>query len=62
VVLNHVFDGLALLQRFNINDGKVTYQNRFIQSDARKSVVEENRLKFAEFATPADKAGNIFQR
>ncbi|KAG5674247.1 hypothetical protein PVAND_004227 [Polypedilum vanderplanki] len=62
VMFNHVFDGMALLHRFNIVDGKVTYQNRFVKSNAYEAVKKENRIVFGEFGTAPDPVGNIFQR
>lgn len=62
VVFNHIFDGLALLHRFNISDGKVTYQNRFVKSEAYDAVVNQNRIAFSELGTKSDPVGNIFQR
>jgi beta,beta-carotene 9',10'-dioxygenase len=35
--LRHWFDGLAMLHRFGIADGRVSYANRFLESDAYKS-------------------------
>jgi carotenoid isomerooxygenase len=62
VMFNHVFDGMAVLHRFNIQNGKVTYQHRFIKSKAYDSVVEENRITYSEFATNSDPLGSTFQR
>ncbi|KAF8770471.1 Carotenoid isomerooxygenase like protein [Argiope bruennichi] len=48
---NHVFDGLALMHKFSFNDGHVTYQNRFLRSDAYKTNMKHNRIVVNEFAT-----------
>jgi len=32
--VDHWFDGLAMLHRFTFDDGRVTYRNRFLRSDA----------------------------
>ncbi|MFZ1128204.1 carotenoid oxygenase family protein [Methanoregula sp.] len=32
-IMNHWFDGYALLHRFRIHDGGVTYRNRFLESE-----------------------------
>ena len=61
---NHLFDASALLHRFNINGGKVTYQCRFVQSDTYKKNQAANRIVVEEFATkPApDPCQSIFSR
>lgn len=60
VMLNHVFDGMALLHRFNIVNGKVTYQCRFVKSEAHERVKADNRLAFGEFGTAITET--FFQR
>ncbi|KAF5292373.1 hypothetical protein FQA39_LY03407 [Lamprigera yunnana] len=47
----HVFDGMALLQRFRIENGKITFQSRFLQSDAYKDNIQANRIVFTDFGT-----------
>ncbi|XP_055953298.1 beta,beta-carotene 15,15'-dioxygenase-like [Argiope bruennichi] len=61
---NHVFDGLALMHKFSFNDGHVTYQNRFLRSDAYKTNMKHNRIVVNEFATAGipDPCKTIFQR
>ncbi len=49
--LNHLFDGLALLQKFNISSEKITYQNKFVRSEANVKGNESNRVIFEEFGT-----------
>lgn len=50
--LNHLFDGMALLQKFTISsNGKVTYQNKFVRSEAYTKGLESNRVIFGEFGT-----------
>ncbi len=50
--LNHVYDGMAVLQKFNIMpSGKVTYQNKIIKSEAYTRGNKENRIIFAEYGT-----------
>ncbi len=46
----HWFDGLAMLHRFSFQQGKVSYANRFLRSNAYKTALEENRLTFPMFA------------
>ncbi|XP_054716911.1 carotenoid-cleaving dioxygenase, mitochondrial-like [Uloborus diversus] len=61
---NHLFDGMALLHRFAFSDGKVTYQNRFLRSDAYKKNMKHNRIVQTEFGTKGipDPCKTIFQR
>ncbi|XP_070533065.1 beta,beta-carotene 15,15'-dioxygenase-like [Ptychodera flava] len=61
---NHLFDGLSLLHRFNIKDGQVTYQNRFLRSDHYTKNMKANRIVCTEFGTVGhpDPCHNIFQR
>ncbi|XP_070499714.1 carotenoid isomerooxygenase-like [Chironomus tepperi] len=62
VSLNHVFDGMALLHRFHIDNGNVTYQCRFIKSEAYEKVKSENRLAFNEFGTTTISNGSFIQK
>ncbi|XP_052760427.1 retinal Mueller cells isomerohydrolase-like isoform X2 [Mya arenaria] len=61
---NHLFDPLAMLQRFHIEDGEVTYQCRYLQSDAYKANIAANRIVVAGLGTSAvpDPCKNVFQR
>ncbi|XP_077994872.1 beta,beta-carotene 15,15'-dioxygenase-like [Glandiceps talaboti] len=61
---NHVFDGMSLLHRFDIKDGKITYQSRFLRSDVYKKNMAANRIVCTEFGTLAhpDPCKNIFKR
>ncbi|KAI7812931.1 carotenoid-cleaving dioxygenase, mitochondrial isoform X1 [Triplophysa rosa] len=61
---NHWFDGMALLHRFQIEGGQVTYRSRFLRSDSYKQNSERNRIMVSEFGTLAlpDPCKNIFQR
>ncbi|XP_054716460.1 carotenoid-cleaving dioxygenase, mitochondrial-like [Uloborus diversus] len=61
---NHVFDGLALMHRFEFQDGQVKYQSRFLRSDAYKRNMKANRIVTSEFGTRAvpDPCKTIFQR
>ncbi|XP_071945674.1 beta,beta-carotene 15,15'-dioxygenase-like [Antedon mediterranea] len=60
----HWFDGLSLLHRFNLNNGKVTYQSRFLQSEAYKRAMKYKRIVMTEFGTLGipDPCKNIFER
>lgn len=61
---NHLFDAAALLHRFNIADGKVTYQCRFLKSDTYKKNLAANRIVVTEFGTSSvpDPCQSIFER
>jgi carotenoid cleavage dioxygenase-like enzyme len=58
--LNHWFDGFGMLHKFSFIDGKVSYMNRFIQSDAYKQAKENGKISYREFAT--DPCRSIFSR
>ncbi|XP_055954944.1 beta,beta-carotene 15,15'-dioxygenase-like [Patella vulgata] len=49
----HWFDGMAIIQRFDIKNGKVNYQRKFLESEAYKANITANRIVFAEFGTRA---------
>ena len=61
---NHIFDAASLLHRFNIADGNVTYQCRFLKSDTYKKNHAANRIVVSEFATTAtlDPCQSIFSK
>lgn len=61
---NHLFDSAALLHRFNIENGNVTYQCRFLKSEAFKKNLAANRIVTTEFGTVAlaDPCQSIFQK
>jgi carotenoid isomerooxygenase len=65
MTFNHLFDAAALLHRFNIVDGRVTYQCRFLMSDSYKRNLAANRIVVSEFGTVAtapDPCQSIFER
>jgi carotenoid cleavage dioxygenase-like enzyme len=47
----HWFDGLAMLHRFEIRDGAVSYANRFLRSPAFLEAERTGRIACSEFAT-----------
>ena len=61
---NHLFDSSAMLHRFAIANGDVTYQCRFVQTDVYKKNTAAQRIVVTEFGTKAvpDPCNNIFQR
>lgn len=50
VPFRHWFDGQAMLHRFAIADGAVTYTNRFIDSSSKRAT-DAGRIGYTEFAT-----------
>ncbi|NDJ53577.1 MAG: carotenoid oxygenase family protein [Chloroflexi bacterium] len=58
--LNHWFDGYSQLHRFSFRGGKVSYQNKFLQSRGYQAVKETGRLSYREFAT--DPCVSLFKR
>ncbi|KAG5670747.1 hypothetical protein PVAND_000988 [Polypedilum vanderplanki] len=64
MTFNHLFDSSALLHRFDIFHGNVTYQCRFLKSDAYKKNLAANRVVVTEFGTAScpDPCQSIFQR
>ena len=64
MTFNHLFDAAALLHRFNIANGKVTYQCRFLKSDTYKKNLAANRIVVSEFGTCSvpDPCQSIFER
>lgn len=61
---NHVFDGPALVRQFSIENGRVLYQNRFLQSQAYIRNRRANRIVVSEFGTMAhpDPCASVFER
>nr|AFZ78092.1 retinoid isomerohydrolase [Petromyzon marinus] len=60
----HLFDGQALLHKFEISNGAVTYACRFLKTDTYMRAMTENRIAITEFGTVAypDPCKNIFSR
>jgi beta,beta-carotene 9',10'-dioxygenase len=56
----HWFDGLAMLHRFTVSGGRVSYANRFLQTNAYRAARDEGRIAYAEFAT--DPCRSLFAR
>ncbi|XP_077448043.1 carotenoid-cleaving dioxygenase, mitochondrial-like isoform X3 [Stigmatopora argus] len=54
---NNWFDGMALLHKFKMENGRVTYTSRFLRSDAYKKNSERDRIMASEFE-PTDN-GNV---
>ncbi len=58
--MRHWFDGLAMLHRFTIEDGCVSYGNRFLESRSFRAARERGELVYGEFAT--DPCRSLFKR
>jgi beta,beta-carotene 9',10'-dioxygenase len=58
--MRHWFDGLAMLHRFTIADGRVSYGNRFLESRSYRAAQEGGKIAFSEFAT--DPCRSLFKR
>ncbi len=56
----HWFDGLAMLYSFTFENGRVSYRNRFIESQAYRENNESGEIKFSEFAT--NRSRTLFSR
>uniref|UniRef100_A0A8C6XCA7 Carotenoid-cleaving dioxygenase, mitochondrial n=1 Tax=Naja naja TaxID=35670 RepID=A0A8C6XCA7_NAJNA len=61
---NHWFDGMALMHKFEIEDGVVKYSSKFLRSDCYLTNSKNNRIMISEFGTLAipDPCKNIFER
>ncbi|XP_048255585.1 beta,beta-carotene 15,15'-dioxygenase-like [Haliotis rufescens] len=62
--VKHLFDGMAVLHKFIIKDGKVQYQNKLLDSDTLTRSLKANRLVVGQFSTAAypDPCKSIFAR
>ncbi|XP_024133904.1 retinal Mueller cells isomerohydrolase isoform X1 [Oryzias melastigma] len=61
---HHLFDGQALMHKFDLRNGQVTYNRKFIRTDCYVRAMTENRVVITEFGTVAypDPCKNIFSR
>uniref|UniRef100_A0A8C2Q821 Retinoid isomerohydrolase n=1 Tax=Cyprinus carpio TaxID=7962 RepID=A0A8C2Q821_CYPCA len=60
----HLFDGQALMHKFDFSSGQVTYFRKFVKTDAYVRAMTEKRVVITEFGTCAypDPCKNIFSR
>jgi carotenoid cleavage dioxygenase-like enzyme len=58
--MRHWFDGLAMLHRFTIDRGRVSYSNRFLESSSYRAAREHGQIMLSEFAT--DPCRSLFKR
>ncbi|XP_014276588.1 carotenoid-cleaving dioxygenase, mitochondrial [Halyomorpha halys] len=62
--VNHWCDGFAVVYKFEIHKGKVTFSKRFVASDAYRKFNEVGKPVYTELGTKAhtDTSKNIFQK
>jgi beta,beta-carotene 9',10'-dioxygenase len=58
--MRHWFDGFAMLHRFGIAGGEVSYANRFLQTRSYRAAQEKGEIVYSEFAT--DPCRSLFSR
>jgi len=58
--VSHWFDGAAMLHRFGITNGAVTYSNRFLETQFRRAAIASGGGSIQGFAT--DPCRTLFQR
>ena len=58
--VTHWFDGLAMLHRFGVADGTVSYASRFLDTRARRKALARNRPPSGGFGV--DPCRSLFQR
>lgn len=56
----HWFDGLAMLHKFTVANGQVSYANKFLRCRAYDAARANGRITYSEFAT--DPCRSLFQR
>lgn len=56
----HWFDGLAMLHKFSIANGRVAYANKFLDCDAYRQARDTGKIAYSEFAT--DPCRSMFGR
>lgn len=59
-VIDHWFDGLAMLHAFSIYNGQVSYNNKFLKTEAYQKVFKEGNLDYQGFAM--DPCKNLFKK
>ncbi|MFZ5519160.1 MAG: carotenoid oxygenase family protein [Candidatus Zhuqueibacterota bacterium] len=58
----HWFDGLAMLHKFTISHGNVSYANKFLRCDAYRRAQQTGRIMYSEYATDPHRSalGRVF--
>ena len=49
--MQHWFDGLAMLHKFNIKEGKVSYKSKYIDCEAYRTTKSTGKISYSDFAT-----------
>lgn len=49
--VNHIFDGPGMVHNFTFDNGKVYYQNKFLQTNVYKESVQYGKLTHQEYST-----------
>ena len=60
----HLFDGLAVVHKFTIHSGRVTYQNKLLESETLKRNMAAQKIVVGEVGTmgDVDPYKNVFSR
>jgi carotenoid cleavage dioxygenase-like enzyme len=58
--MRHWFDGMAMLHRFAIDQGGVSYRSRYIDCKAYRATKADNKISYSDFAT--DPCRTLFQQ
>src|SRR5215207_6150163 len=58
--VRHWFDGFAMLHRYTIGEGQVSYASRFLRGKAFRAAEDTGQLHYSEFAT--DPCRSLFAR
>jgi beta,beta-carotene 9',10'-dioxygenase len=56
----HWFDGLAMLHKFTVLNGQVSYANKFLNTQSYRAARETGKISYSEFAT--DPCRSLFSR
>jgi len=58
----HWFDGLAMLHKFTLSHGNVSYSNKFLRCDAYSQAQQSGRIMYSEYATDPHRSalGRLF--
>lgn len=59
-LVNHWFDAMGCLHKFDIGDGKVSYRSRFLDCGSYRATADTGELRYSEFAT--DPCRSIFRK
>ncbi len=60
--LNHWFDGFSVLHKFSIEDGKVVYQSKFLESADYLKNIKDGKITSRHYGTVPDPCSSIFSK